>query len=253
MAIKQKKKILIIEDEKLLLEMYRAYFEKAGYDVITADNGLDGIQKVKSTKPDLIIVDILMPEQSGYEVIKKIRKEVKKSKTAILAFSNLGQLKEINQGMISGADSYVVKTDITPAELLDKVKRMIAVDKHKACGKRLLIIDAGTEVAQKCKLLLSKDNVKIKIAKNVESGLRLAGYGDFNAILLNVSLVKGYEILKWLKDDFRTRKIPVLVLSESNQEKDVGQALQMGAKKCFIKSKISINTVIGEIKNILVN
>lgn len=253
MAIKQKKKILIIEDEKLLLEMYQTYFKKAGYDVIVADNGLTGIQKVKLTKPDLIIVDILIPGQSGYVVIKKIRREAENSKTPILAFSNLGQLKEINQGMISGADSYVVKTDITPAELLDKVERMIAISKHKTHGKRLLIIDDKTEIAQKCKLILSKDNIKVKIAKNTEDGLRWAGYGDFNAILLNVSLIRGYETLKWLKDDFRTHKIPVLVLSESSQEEDISQALQMGAKKYFIKSKISIDIVINEIKNILVN
>lgn len=253
MIKKQKKKILIIEDERVLLEMYQAYFKKAGYDVIVAENGPDGFQEVKLNKPDLIIVDILIPGQSGYLVIKKIRKEAIISKTPILAFSNLGQLKEINQGMISGADSYIVKTDITPAELLNKVKRMIAASKHKICGKRLLIIDDKTEIAQRCKLLLSKDNVKVRTAKDTENGLRLAGYGDFNTILLNVSLTKGYETLKWLKEDFRTRKVPVLVLSESDREKDISQALQMGAKKYFVKSKVSVNTVVDEIKNILVD
>ena len=122
---KNKKKILIIEDEKLLLEMYQSRFEKEGYQVLTATTGRPGLKLAKEEKPDLIILDILMPRTDGYEVIKKVREDAQIKKIPILVLSNLGQQEEINKGLKLGADDYIVKTDITPSELINKVERML--------------------------------------------------------------------------------------------------------------------------------
>ena len=122
---KNKKKILIIEDEKLLLEMYQSRFEKEGYRVLTALSGKKGIALAQKEKPDLIILDILMPGIDGYEVIKKLKKDSRTQKIIILVFSNLGQPAEINRGLELGADDYIVKTDLTPSQLLNKVEKML--------------------------------------------------------------------------------------------------------------------------------
>ncbi|MBL7155035.1 MAG: response regulator [Candidatus Portnoybacteria bacterium] len=122
---KNKKKILIIEDEKFLLEMYQSRFEKEGYRVFTAINGQPGLELAQKEKPDLIILDILMPEMDGYEVIKKLKENSQTEKIPILVLSNLGQPEEINQGLKLGADDYIIKTDLTPSELINKVERML--------------------------------------------------------------------------------------------------------------------------------
>lgn len=122
---KKKRKILIIEDERLLLDMYESYFEKAGYEVRAAKNGRPGIEIAKTEKLDLIITDIVMPDMDGYDVIKKIREDTTTKKIPILVFSNLCQQSEINKGLAMGADEYIVKTDITPIELLKKIENMI--------------------------------------------------------------------------------------------------------------------------------
>jgi len=122
---KNKKKILIIEDEKLLLEMYQSRFEKEGYRVLTALSGKKGIALAQKEKPDLIILDILMPGIDGYEVIKKLKKDSRTRKIIILVFSNLGQPAEINRGLELEADDYIVKTDLTPSQLLNKVEKMV--------------------------------------------------------------------------------------------------------------------------------
>lgn len=119
------KKILIIEDEKFLLEMYQSRFEKEDYQVLAAMSGRVGLELAQKEKPDLIILDILMPGMDGYEVIKKLKKDSQTEKIPILVFSNLGQQEEINQGLKLGADDYVVKTDLTPSELINKVERML--------------------------------------------------------------------------------------------------------------------------------
>jgi len=120
-----KKKILIIEDEKFLLELYQGRFEKDGYQVFTAINGLTGLKLAQKEKPDLIILDILMPGMDGYEVIRKLKEDNQTKEITILVLSNLGQREEINQGLKTGADDYIIKTDLTPSELIDKVEEML--------------------------------------------------------------------------------------------------------------------------------
>ena len=121
----QKKKILIIEDEPGLLEMYKLYFERAGYQVFDALGGELGLEIAKKEKPDLILLDILMPGVNGWEVIKKLKSNPETNQILILVFSNLAQLEEIQKGLALGADDYIVKTDLTPKELLAKVGRML--------------------------------------------------------------------------------------------------------------------------------
>ncbi len=122
---KSKKKILIVEDEKLHLEMYQERFEKAGYQVLTAINGQLGLELAKKEKPDLVVLDILMPKMDGYEVIKRMKEDARIRKIPILVLSNLGQDDEIKRGLELGADDYVIKTDITPTGLLNKVKKIL--------------------------------------------------------------------------------------------------------------------------------
>lgn len=118
-------KILIIEDEPGLLEMYKLYFERAGYQVFDALEGELGLEIAKEKKPDLILLDILMPEMSGWEVIKKLKSNPETNQILILVFSNLAQLEEIQKGLALGADDYIVKTDLTPKELLVKVEQKL--------------------------------------------------------------------------------------------------------------------------------
>jgi len=120
----KKRKILIIEDEKFLLEIYQSRFEKEGYQVFAAINGLAGLKLAQKEKPDLIILDILMPGMDGYEVIKKLKENNQTKEITILVLSNLGQREEINQGLKLGANDYIIKTDLTPSELVNKVEGM---------------------------------------------------------------------------------------------------------------------------------
>ena len=115
------KKILLIEDEKYLFEMYKMKLEQGKYKVLVAIDGEEGMNIAKKEKPDLILLDLVLPRMNGYEFLRKIRKDPKLKKTKIYILSNLGQDEEIEQGFKEGADGYMIKTNLTPKQLLENI------------------------------------------------------------------------------------------------------------------------------------
>lgn len=124
-------KILIIEDEKCLLDMYRLKFEHCGYQVATAANGAEGLKTAKKEKPDLILLDLLMPVMNGYEFLEKFSQDKFLKKTKVYIWSNLGQESEIEKGLKAGADGYFIKTKMTPGQLADKVMEVLGEENKK--------------------------------------------------------------------------------------------------------------------------
>ena len=125
------KKILIIEDEEYLVDMYKVKFESAGYEIIVARDGELGLALARSEQPDLILLDIVIPKKDGYEVLEELRsdEEIKDLKVYIL--SNLGQKAEIKKGLADGADGYFVKANLTPQQLVENVKRIFSKEKER--------------------------------------------------------------------------------------------------------------------------
>lgn len=121
------KKILIAEDEPELASIFSMMMDHAGFKVDIARNGAETIEKIKRMNPDLVLLDLLMPEVDGYYVLKLIKKDDKYKNIPIYAWSNLTQKNEIDQAMRLGADGYLVKSDYTPSKLLEKVKELLKV------------------------------------------------------------------------------------------------------------------------------
>lgn len=120
-----KGKILIIEDDRYILKMYQLKLSLEGYTVDIAENGKDGVEKVKEFMPDIILLDILMPEMDGFEVLKIVKGETETKDIPILIMSNLGQEDHIQKGMALGAVGYVVKSQFTPSKVVEKIKEVI--------------------------------------------------------------------------------------------------------------------------------
>lgn len=118
-----KNKILIIEDSPDVLDMYNVKFSSENYNVITAKDGEEGMKKILEEKPDIILLDIIMPNMNGLEMLKKIKDEGIKAN--IIVLSNLGQEGQKKTALELGASHYLVKANYTPAEVVDKVKELI--------------------------------------------------------------------------------------------------------------------------------
>ena len=114
------KKILIVEDEANIRELLRLYLEREGYTVLEAENGVEGIKKWKSDKPDMLLLDVMMPVMDGWEVCKEIRAE---SDVPIIMLTAKGETADRVSGLEMGADDYIVK----PLEMPEVIARGRAV------------------------------------------------------------------------------------------------------------------------------
>ena len=114
------KKILIVEDEANIRELLRLYLEREGYTVLEAENGVEGIKKWKSDKPDMLLLDVMMPVMDGWAVCKEIRAE---SDVPIIMLTAKGETADRVSGLEMGADDYIVK----PLEMPEVIARVRAV------------------------------------------------------------------------------------------------------------------------------
>jgi DNA-binding response OmpR family regulator len=121
-------KIAIIEDDSLLSNMYAKKFKKDGFEVSTAYDGKEGLRLVREEKPDLVLLDIMMPEMNGLQVLEAIKKDPdeKIKNTPVILLTNLARGKEdINRGLELGAVTYLVKSKVKPPEVVAKVKEVL--------------------------------------------------------------------------------------------------------------------------------
>ena len=120
--VEDKIKVLLIEDEKEVAELYRLKLSLDGYEVLTAENGEEGLEKAFSEKPELIFLDIKMPKMDGFEALKKLRSSEKTKSVPILILSNFDEQDLIEKGMTLGANEYLIKSQFTPEGISKKIK-----------------------------------------------------------------------------------------------------------------------------------
>lgn len=121
----QKPKILLIEDEKMLAEMYKEKFEREGFEMVLAFSAEEGFELTKSEKPDLIILDILLPKKDGVAFLEDKNKEPEIAQIPVVALSNYENPETKKMALELGAKEYVIKTNFTPKEIVEKMKKYL--------------------------------------------------------------------------------------------------------------------------------
>ncbi|MBI4117811.1 MAG: response regulator [Parcubacteria group bacterium] len=118
-------KVLIVEDDKMIIEMYTLKFTQEGYEVLNAENGKEGLEMAMKHKPDIILLDIILPKMDGFSVLKELKAmEVTKGIPVVL-LTNLGQDGDVRKGLELGAIDYLIKANYTPSQVVEKVKSLI--------------------------------------------------------------------------------------------------------------------------------
>jgi len=118
-------KILFIEDDPLLVKIYSTRLSQDGFEVLSAENGEAGLQVAETQVPDLIVLDIMMPRLDGFSVLEKLRTSEKTKNTPILVYSNLGQEDEIARAKKMGATDFIIKANLSPTEMIAKIKEYL--------------------------------------------------------------------------------------------------------------------------------
>jgi DNA-binding response OmpR family regulator len=119
-------KILIVEDDKFLIKAYNIKFTRAGFDVITATDGAEGLELAKNELPKLILLDLMLPKIDGFEFLKRIATDEKLKSIPVVVLSNLGQQADKDRALSLGAREYLIKADFTLDEIIEKVNVYIA-------------------------------------------------------------------------------------------------------------------------------
>lgn len=127
-------KVFIVEDNADLREIYRLRFEVAGFTVVTSADGLDFLTKVQEEKPDVVLLDLMLPEMDGFSVLKSMKDNFANTQmgnTIIAVWSNLSEDSDIQRALSGGADVYLRKSDYEGDDLVEKVKEILKLHSEK--------------------------------------------------------------------------------------------------------------------------
>lgn len=266
-----KEKILIVEDEKALLDLLIAKLSKEGYIVNSANNGEDGYKLIKEWQPDLILLDIVMPKMNGYEVLEKMNEE--NIKTPVIIISNSGQPVEIEKTKKLGAVDHLIKTEFNPFDVLDKVRSYLDHKNNgnaekivanlpvkentegKKIGIKVLLVEDDAFLREICSKKLVKEGFSVYEALDGEQALNGLVQAEPDIILLDIILpaIDGFQILHQIRSNSNPKvaKAPVIMLSNLGQDDDIKKAMEMGANDYLVKAHFTTEEIAQKIKKIL--
>lgn len=119
-------KIAIVEDDAAISQMYRIKFESEGFTVDTAENGVLGLQLIAHMKPDIILLDLMMPQMNGDEMLEKLRATPLGKDLKVVILTNMGETEAPQKVKELGVSAYIVKADMTPRQVAELVKKQLA-------------------------------------------------------------------------------------------------------------------------------
>jgi DNA-binding response OmpR family regulator len=123
--MKTKKNILIVEDDKFIADIYKRKFNQEGFGVEIAKDGLKALKIIREKKPDLLLLDIILPGFNGWQILRQIKEDQKLKDLKVVILSNLEQRKDIEKGIKLGAQAYLIKAHYTPSEVVKEIKKII--------------------------------------------------------------------------------------------------------------------------------
>ncbi len=118
--------ILIIEDDQDLVEIYQRALQNDGFNTSATRNGSQGLLLAQSENIDLVMLDVILPEMDGFEVLEKLKNDPGTAKVPVIMITNLGSNNDIKTGRRNGADDYLVKANFTPKQIVERVKQILA-------------------------------------------------------------------------------------------------------------------------------
>lgn len=255
-----KKNILIIEDDAFLGNVLNEKLQKVDYATSLVNDGAEGLKQIGIQKPDLILLDIVLPTKNGYEILEAKRQDQSTASIPVIIISNSGQPVEINRALALGAVDYLVKADLDPDEVLEKVRLRLGDPEATATtsagsleGKKVLWVEDDSFLGDILAAKLTFEKCSLLYAKDGETALKLLETNTPDIVLLDLVLpgISGFDVLEQIKKNDKTKDVPVIILSNLAQESDLERVRKLGASKHFVKASIDPASVVKEIASIL--
>ncbi len=269
------KQILIIEDDIFLGDVLLQKLKSSGFGAELARDGRAGLAAMRERRPDLILLDIILPQVNGYEVLEEKQKDEKIRAIPVIVISNSGQPVEINRALSLGVRDYLVKAQFDPEDVITKVRMQLGEGMESAprakdaagagdaetaprkdsglTGKKIMWVEDDTFLSDLIARKLSSFGATLFHAENAEAAERLLEKEEPDLILLDIVLPgkSGYEILKNIKANPKQKQIPVILLSNLGQREEVEKGKQLGAARFLIKATVTLDEIVEEVKAVL--
>jgi DNA-binding response OmpR family regulator len=246
-----KKRILVVDDEADFVRMLQARLQVEGYEVLVAEDGIKGIQVARKEKPDLIILDIMMPGMDGHSVCDTLKKSTLTwSIPVIYLTARTGQADEL-RAMEKGAKYYLNKP-YNPAMLLEMIKSAIAgEDQDARKAGRVLLIDKDLAFAGDCEAKLRLAGYEVVLAPTAEEGLRSARRLNPDIILLDfqTSHEDAHASIKVISNDEKLKEVPLFILAPRQVIEKMDPKTAHLEK--FISKPVNFVDLLGNLQNSL--
>lgn len=261
-------KILLVEDDQLIIEIYQKKFKAFGFEVINAKTGNQALTLMKSDKFDLVLLDLVLPETSGMDVLKEVRENDEYDKNIkIIAFSNQSEIETQQKALKNGADGFISKTQYNPAELAVEIQRLINQYKEQERNKHRLESDLKKDTEKKKVLLIEDEDIFLDMfgkkleddgyvvtrTKNGAWGAKEAMEGDYDLIITDLVMpaMNGEEIIAKLKMEEKTKNIPIIAISASVTNEGEMAVRALGVNEFFLKTHIVPSDLSRKVRELL--
>lgn len=263
-----KPKILIIEDDSFLGDVLTRKLAGEGFSVSLVKDAEKGLEEITSLSPDVVLLDIILPKMNGYEMLEKKQKDPAIKDIPVIIISNSGQQVDVLRARSLGAKDYLIKADFDPDEVVEKVRAYLPepssapsvsgsvpskTPDSPGAGRKVTIVEDDKLLADLLSKKLSASGWALSHAIDGSEALKVIRQEMPNIIILDILLpgMDGFEVLKVLKSDEALKHIPVLLLSNLGQDKDVEKGKQLGAASFLVKATVSLDEILDEMKKIL--
>lgn len=262
-------KILLVEDDPLIAEIYVKKFESAGYEVVNVTTGKAVLKAVEEGAYDLVLLDLVIPEMGGMEVLEELRTSGKyPANLKVVIFSNLSDPEDRKRAVDLGANGFIPKTEYTPSKLILEVERLLrlfeeqgkneskpeaSVEKN---GKRILFIEDEPAFIDMFGRRLVQEGYEVVPHGHGVSAVEAAMNESFDLVITDAMLpnMTGQEVIERLKSDEKTKHIPIFLLSASLEEEEMERLSRSeDVFKAFLKTQITPTELAREVSLLFQN
>jgi CheY-like chemotaxis protein len=249
-------KIMLVEDDPMIAEIYKKKFESSGFETANAVTGKEVLKFAQEGKFDLILLDMVLPEMSGMEVLKELKRSGKYDPNLrVIVFSNLDKSEHENEARENGADGFIGKAQYNPSDLVVEIKRILKefgeqkknkdreqgkIKKNAGEKKKVLFIEDEEIFLEMFGKKLEDEGYDVEYAKNGAWGSKMATENQYDLIVTDMVMpaMGGEEIIRRIKLDEKNKNIPIIVLSASFPEEDIDAIKKLGINDFYEKTKI---------------
>lgn len=247
-------RVLVVDDQPQNVKLMEARLKASGCEVLKAYNGQDAIRIAHESRPDIVLLDIMMPGMDGYEVCEKLKKDPETALIPIVLVTALEGTEDKVRGLDAGADDFLTKP-VNQTELLTRVRSLVKLkrlqeemkartnlaylpEETRAKGKQIiLVVDDNEKIAKHCKLVLESEGYEVITAANGTEALKVLDETEPDLIMLDIILpdMDGIKLLGRIKANVLLADVPALIMSVLSDIETKVRGLETGADDYLVK------------------